>query len=381
MTSSLESTTLILKPDENVKIKKHSALIQISGNSIGIVQKKAFLGLIYYARAQKSVKENRTSFEIPYSQLKSLCNISSPNNNELHKQLEGLIGTVVRGNFLSKDKKKKWSAFTLLSSAREGDAGILHFDFPSQIEETLVSPEMYSLIDMGIARNITNNYALSLYELCFDYRRFGLPEMSIDDFRTLVGLSPTAYPAFKELHKFVIKKSVDEINKKTDLTVSFNLIKSGRSVTRIKFIVQANKKNIEDSSPVDDRKLSIQYLDAIKEISDGKGVAYHATLVNKVLENDTATIVAIDNYIDNKTDKIINEKALKIITSINTYLIGQNISLLHNGSKEDFCIASVNQEDSQYIISGMIGTSRESISFKKESFVNQFENILQTQGK
>lgn len=337
---------------ENVKLKKHSALIQVSGNKIGIVQKKAFLGLLYYARAQRTVDENRTIFEIPYSQLKSLCNISSPNNKELHRQLEGLMGTVVRANYLNKDKKNRWSAFSLLSSAREGEMGMLQFSLPLQVEETLVSPDMYSLIDMKVIREISNKYALDLYELCFDYRKYGVPELTIDDFRSLVGVPDGKYPTFKELNKFVIKKSVDEINKKSNINVNCSFIKSGRSVSGLKFNVTSNQST---PKPQQDVALSQDVLDAIKEISNGKGVSYYVTVVNKMLLGDPVTTMAINNFIEEK--KISETKAMcsNIVVLINKEFIGQSISIQNQDESSVFCISGASTSpDGNYVLFGKL---------------------------
>lgn len=359
---------------KDVKLKKHSALIQISGNRLGIVQKKAFFGLLYYARAQKIVDKNRSVFEIPYSQLKSLCNITAPNNRELHRQLEGLIGTVVRANFLNKDKKKRWEAFSLLSSAREGERGILHFSLPPQIEETLVSPEMYSLIDMKIVREISNRYALDLYELCFDYRKYGVPEISLADFRNLVGVPDDVYPTFKELNKFVIKKSVDEINLKSDISVSPVFIKEGRSVARIKFNVST--KHIIDE-PKADIILSQDVLDAIESISAGKGAPYQAAIIHKMLLGDTATTIAVNNFIKQKKNGLKKDLCSKIVIMINSSLIGQSISISNKGKTSVFTLSGISILDDSYSLSGVFsGGKPDSVLLSADQLIESFSSLL-----
>jgi len=296
----------------DLRVKKHSALIQLSGNTLGVVQKKAFLGLLYFARAQKISDPSRSMFEIPYCSLKEVCNITSPNNKELHSHLEGLMGIVVRPNYLNKDKKSKWNAFSLLSGAQEGDNGNLIFSFPFQIENSLISPEIYSLINMSTVSKLTNKYALTLYELLYDYRNAKFPKISIVEFRDLMGINKNKYPTFKELNKFVIKKSVDEINNKVDdIRVSFSFEKEGRRVSYIIFNVEdiSNKKDI-----VDELVLSEDVIKAIEELSLNKGVAYHASLVNKYLMGDKGTVIAIDKYLN---DKNLVSSVEDKITSLN----------------------------------------------------------------
>jgi plasmid replication initiation protein len=50
------------------------------------------------------------------------------------------------------------------------------------------------------------------------------------------------YPQFKELNKFVIKQAVEELNQRSDLVISFETIKKGRSVAALAFTFKQNKQ-------------------------------------------------------------------------------------------------------------------------------------------
>jgi len=323
--------------NDNLQIKKHSALIQISGNNLSLVQRKAFSGLLYFARAQKAAEPNRKIFEIPYCSLKELCNITSPNNKELHSHLEGLMGTVVRPNFLNKDKKNKWNAFSLLSGAEESDSNSVLFSFPHQIEESLVSPEIYSLINIGVTRKLTNKYSITLYELLFDYKNVSFPSITIDQFRELMGIEKKKYLQFKELNKFVIKKAIEEINKKTDMLVEVKIIKKGRAVDKLSF--SSKVENVERRI---DKQLDEKVLDAIKNISLGKGVAYHASLVNRFLSGDPGTVVAITEYIDEK------EKNVNIVSSLYDMKI-KYLNKILDIENEQYKIIDIYLEDNEFM--------------------------------
>ncbi len=326
---------MVLK-EKNLHIKKHSALIQISGNNLSLVQKKAFSGLLYFARAQKAFEPQRSVFEIPYCSLKELCNISSPNNKELHSHLEGLMGIVVRPNFLNKDKTGKWNAFSLLSGAEESENNSVLFSFPHQIENSLVSPEIYSLINIGVTRKLTNKYSVTLYELLFDYKNVSFPTLTIPQFRELMGISKNKYLQFKELNKSVIKRAINEINKKTDMQVKFDVIKKGRNIDKISFSSTMEKieKNI-------DKEFDEEALSAIKALSAGKGVAYHALLVNKFLAGDPGTVIAITNYIsENERNEELN---LELYDLKNKYL--NHKVFIEN---EKFSIIDIKKEEDSF---------------------------------
>jgi len=363
----------LFSPD--IKLKKHSALIQLSGNTLGIVQKKAFLGLLYYARAQKTTRPDRHTFQIPYSQLKTLCGITSPNNKELHSQLEGLIGTVVRANVLNKDKKNKWNAFTLISSARELDKGILEFSLPMQIEESLLSPSMYSLVDFDSIRRITNKYALSLYELCFDYKKYGVPEMSIPELRMIAGVPDGVYPSFKELNKFVIQKSICEIKNKTKgkMQIKADFKKEGRTVVSVKFttLYKESEKVLKEDSILNERELK-----ALESISAGKGAGYHATLVNKMLLGDEATMIAIQQFIKDEDQKQNSDICSEIIMMINEAFIGKSLQFNRSNVSSIFTISGASQVEKGYLIHGSYSDRIEDIFLNSEQLIKYFNPLL-----
>jgi len=65
--------------------------------------------------------------------------------------------------------------------------------------------------------------------------------ISLDDFRSALGLEGK-YPQFKELNKFVIKLAVEELNQRSDLVITYETLKKGRTVTALAFTFKQNKQ-------------------------------------------------------------------------------------------------------------------------------------------
>jgi plasmid replication initiation protein len=92
-------------------------------------------------------------------------------------------------------------------------------------------------------------HAVRLYELISQFkgnRLRGWRKITIDDFRFSMNCQ-NRYLETKDLKKYVIKKSIKEINEKTSLFVTVEDIKKGRTITGFKFVyeVQHKSKNIE----------------------------------------------------------------------------------------------------------------------------------------
>lgn len=83
-----------------------------------------------------------------------------------------------------------------------------------------------------------NGYALKLYPMFVqnDFRHTF--DVAIFDLKKALNIDADAYSEFKEFKKFVLKPSIESINEKTELNVTYKAVKKGgRKATHIEFTV------------------------------------------------------------------------------------------------------------------------------------------------
>ncbi|RZR39133.1 replication initiation protein [Vibrio vulnificus] len=86
-------------------------------------------------------------------------------------------------------------------------------------------------------RNISllqSSHSIRIYELLMRFKATGERAIQLADFKAALGISGK-YSTFKALNRDVLKKSVDELNMRTDLSVTYEPIKKGRKVTGLAF--------------------------------------------------------------------------------------------------------------------------------------------------
>ncbi|MGL5304456.1 MAG: replication initiation protein, partial [Aeromonas sp.] len=88
--------------------------------------------------------------------------------------------------------------------------------------------------------SLQSSHSIRLYELLQRFHDTNHRVILIDDFRMALGLGDK-YPLFKDLHKWVIKPSVDELNQRSDLVIKYDKIKKGRAVTALAFTFEQSK--------------------------------------------------------------------------------------------------------------------------------------------
>ena len=86
-------------------------------------------------------------------------------------------------------------------------------------------------------RNIAtlqSSHSIRIYELLMRFNATGERIIFLDDFKSALGILDK-YDQFKDLNKWVIKPAIKELNQRSDLTIEFETIKKGRSVTALSF--------------------------------------------------------------------------------------------------------------------------------------------------
>lgn len=91
--------------------------------------------------------------------------------------------------------------------------------------------------------NLTSVYAVRLYELLVQWKKAGeTPVIELATFRGQMGLDDDEYSRMCDFKRRVLDLAVNEINKKTDLDVSYTQQKKGRIVSGFKFFIKIKSK-------------------------------------------------------------------------------------------------------------------------------------------
>ena len=261
------------------EVIKASPAIQIQGK-ITHLQRRAWNVLLANAYNELPDKEIHT---VSVVELAMKLGFDSNNHEYLKETLEALVDCTVKWNILGKNKKEIWGAASLLAEVRIED-GICFYQYSHTLRQKLHNPIMYTKLNLRLQNRFKSQYALILWEVCFDYfnverSRGETPFIPIETLKELLGVESNEYSEFKDLNKKVIKAAIKEINDLTDYLVEVEQKRIGRKVAELKFSIVKVKKlpvqesvfpDVEDLQPVAvelvgadvDRKLAIKIADA-----------------------------------------------------------------------------------------------------------------------
>lgn len=244
----------------------------------------------------KSDADNKV-YRVWYSDIKRLFKLQK--NSEAYKYLreaaESILTKPVKIKYNGEDGLPLQTTFTLftdVTSIQEGaedsveekrlyiDIGILEKVRPFFLDiKKRFDPKKHRYTAYDI-RNIVSlkPYGTRIYELLKQYQKIGERTVLVSRLKRMFNITDE-YPRFYDFYKYVIDKSVKDINKHTDLYIpiqKIEKIKKGRSVHAIRFVIQAKSQEeidvlrgvVKQPSLFDEKTPQIADMAVIEDIAE-----------------------------------------------------------------------------------------------------------------
>jgi hypothetical protein len=117
---------------------------------------------------------------------------------------------------------------------------VLKFD-PELKPYLLQLKDKFTQYKPDMLKQIKSSYSIRLYELLKQYEKIGKRYLLIDELRLMLGLQSHEYTLLHNFRARVLNIAVVEINRNTDIDISYVEIKTRRITTAIEFIIKSKK--------------------------------------------------------------------------------------------------------------------------------------------
>ena len=141
--------------------------------------------------------------------------------------------------------------------------GVIEVEIPKK-----VMPYLWNLSEKFTAYQLYNilalksSYSIMLYELFKSYAWKKTIVLSLDDLRKYLGLDETKYKEYKALRRAVIERSIAEIEKYTDLRITFEPVRKGRYYVALEFHI----KVVEGDENIESYRRAMAEINGVKYI-------------------------------------------------------------------------------------------------------------------
>ena len=136
-------------------------------------------------------------------------------------------------------RKKSWRNWITGAEYHEREGRVtvhLHHDLMPYLCGAM---PVFSTLRILHIKGLRSFASIRLYELTNQFRRSGVRQIPLEELRSLLA-TKDSHPRFTDFRRKVLDKAVSEVNNKTDLEVSWEPVKKGRSVSGIKFFIKTS---------------------------------------------------------------------------------------------------------------------------------------------
>ncbi len=225
-------------------VVKDNNLINAS-YSLGLVEQRLVLLAIIEARESSNGIDSDTFLEIHAQHYADRFDIDVKNTySMLSDAAQTLFNRQV--TYMTVDEKRNKPEKRVVRwvsgiSYVEG-AGVLKLRFSPEIVPLITRLEQnFTSYELEQVKAL-NVYATRLYELLVCWRSAGkTPIIDIEDFRLRIGVLPTEYKLMSDFKKRVFEPAIKQINERTDITVSYEQHKTGRTISGFSFKFKQKK--------------------------------------------------------------------------------------------------------------------------------------------
>lgn len=170
-------------------------------------------------------------FEIDVADLRD----SHDSNDRLVQSIEALMKTIVTVQRPDGSQDRvQLLGWNNLSDPRRRH-GTLKYAIQPELAALLRDSSVFAKLQMQVMRHFTSKYALALYEAMSRRIRMQkiVEEISLEDFREILGVEPGKLDGYGNLNKFAITPALTEVNALAEFTVTVVPQKQGKRIMSV----------------------------------------------------------------------------------------------------------------------------------------------------
>lgn len=119
--------------------------------------------------------------------------------------------------------------------------GTVELKLDDDLKPFLLQVSGYIKANLKYYFEMDSKYSIKIYELLKSWEGCKKKEFEIYDFRSKIDAEQKSYENFGKFHQGVLRPSIEEINKVTDLQIDYETIAAGRKITHIIFHINHKK--------------------------------------------------------------------------------------------------------------------------------------------
>jgi plasmid replication initiation protein len=233
---------------KNELVVKDNLLINASYN-LEVTEQRLILLAIINARQTGNGITADSKLEIHASDYASRFDVT---NDGAYRALKNAVLNLFDRQFSFKEEDKNGKIGTVKSRWVSrikyiDDSATLEITFAPDVVPLITRLEQhFTSYQIKQVAQLTGKYAIRLYELLIAWREVGkVPQINLAEFRNKIGVEDDEYMRMSDFKIRVLEPSIKQINEHTDINVTYEQHKKGRSITGFSFRFKQKQQAIK----------------------------------------------------------------------------------------------------------------------------------------
>ena len=223
-------------------IKKHNDLVE-GRYSMSIWQMRVFLKMISMIRADD---QDFKEYRIDLAEFVKDFGLESNKNayQELRDGAHELQGIFITIEEKLKDGSTELSNIPILIKVTRNDdkkSYICVSFHPDMMPYLMNLKNRFLIYEMKNILRLPSPYSVRIYELAKQYEKLKSRIISVEELKSFLGIEDK-YPKYSNFKARIIEKSVQDINQHTDINLSYEELKEGRRVAKLRFFIMKKQE-------------------------------------------------------------------------------------------------------------------------------------------
>lgn len=220
-----------LDKSRNQSVVKANSLIQKSRYNLSAVEQKIILYLITKIRPDD---QELTTYNFQITEFCDVCGIDSK-GGRLYADLKATIKRLADKSIWihledGVETLLRWIEKPYIYSQK----GVIKVKIDEDMRPYLLQLQShFTKYDLYYILAMKSQYSIRMYELLKSYENLGTFTVDLNDLKR--ALSAEKYGRWPDFRRYVLDKSVSEINTYSDITVVYQIVKDGRRFARLQF--------------------------------------------------------------------------------------------------------------------------------------------------
>lgn len=229
----------VKKASDNMLVTQSNQLVEAKYH-LSLYEQRLVLMLISLVEPDD---EDFKNYKIKVSDFKNLVGLNTKN---LYPKVKELLKSLATKVIEIPKEGNNYLITGWISDAEYFDnEGLVVLSFSKKLKPYLIALKSeFTSHKLGVAIRFKGVYTIRIYTLLKQYQRVGERTIKLDDFRDILGIEDGKLALFSNLKARTILQAKKEFSGKnedgsfcSDINFDFELIKTGRKITAIKFII------------------------------------------------------------------------------------------------------------------------------------------------